>query len=161
MLRVGFVLRSTEIQPVCFRFVSPTGAVHNLTHPAAAFPHGGGASQNFLGGLPKWCGGLGTLAKIWGRADRAGLTPGGGYHFFGVGDPGDAWGGYHWPAVSACVRVVSGLCHLTTWDSLERTIALKALTKFSRVGGMGGGLPKWCGGLGTLAKIWDVRTWRD
>ena len=24
MLRVGFVLRSTEIQPVCFRFVSPT-----------------------------------------------------------------------------------------------------------------------------------------
>ena len=25
MLRVGFVLRSTEIQPVCFRFVSPTG----------------------------------------------------------------------------------------------------------------------------------------
>ena len=27
MLRVGFVLRSTEIQPVCFRFVSPTDGV--------------------------------------------------------------------------------------------------------------------------------------
>ena len=27
MLRVGFVLRSTEIQPVCFRFVSPAVVV--------------------------------------------------------------------------------------------------------------------------------------
>ena len=53
MLRVGFVLRSTEIQPVCFRFVSPITVGPRGTlelRPSSAFPLLRGAGDG--GDLP-------------------------------------------------------------------------------------------------------------
>ena len=84
MLRVGFVLRSTEIQPVCFRFVSPTvyafyrsrvdgsgmdSATFEATPKAIPQTAGSavrGAEGSLDGGCPKmrWYGQLGVAPNL-------------------------------------------------------------------------------------------------